>query len=58
LILVTVRMSLREVIKGKVWVLVCFVDEERFVTDTQANSMMSSNDALDGGRCLKIEKHL
>ena len=38
--------------------LVSLEDEERFVTDTQANSVMPSNDVVDGGRCLKIEKHL
>ena len=54
---VTVRLCLRGIITGKVRVLVFLEDEERFVTDTLANSMMSRNDVVDGGTCLKIEKH-
>ena len=55
---VTVRLSLRGIITGKVRVLLFLEDEERFVTDTRANSMMSRNDVVDGGACLKIEKHI
>ena len=38
--------------------LVFLEDEERVVTDTLANSMMSRNYVVDGGTCLKTEKHI